>query len=137
MLKSPSAKRPRPRFRLVEWTFDPLELKNAYFNIEKLGAVIRNIFPITTASLPAASAAACPPIAALPVKPESPAPGIPTLARIPVPAGLDRLRAPIPTRCANPAVARLFQQNLAGGLAVTGFERSSTPARTCFIMAFE
>jgi predicted GNAT superfamily acetyltransferase len=26
---------------LVEWTFDPLELKNAYFNIEKLGAIVR------------------------------------------------------------------------------------------------
>jgi len=26
---------------LIEWTFDPLELKNAYFNIEKLGAVVR------------------------------------------------------------------------------------------------
>lgn len=26
---------------LVEWTFDPLELRNAYFNIEKLGAVVR------------------------------------------------------------------------------------------------
>jgi len=26
---------------LIEWTFDPLELKNAFFNIERLGAVIR------------------------------------------------------------------------------------------------
>ena len=26
---------------LVEWTFDPLELKNAYLNIEKLGAIVR------------------------------------------------------------------------------------------------
>src|SRR6266571_1912948 len=30
---------------LIEWTFDPLELKNAYFNIEKLGAVIRRYVP--------------------------------------------------------------------------------------------
>jgi len=29
------------RIDLIEWTFDPLALKNAYFNIEKLGAVIR------------------------------------------------------------------------------------------------
>jgi len=29
------------RIDLIEWTFDPLELKNAYFNIEKLGAVVR------------------------------------------------------------------------------------------------
>ncbi len=25
---------------LIEWTFDPLELKNAFFNIERLGAVV-------------------------------------------------------------------------------------------------
>jgi predicted GNAT superfamily acetyltransferase len=25
----------------IEWTFDPLESKNAYFNLEKLGAVVR------------------------------------------------------------------------------------------------
>jgi predicted GNAT superfamily acetyltransferase len=27
---------------LIEWTFDPLELKNAYFNIERLGAIVRH-----------------------------------------------------------------------------------------------
>lgn len=26
---------------LIEWTFDPLESKNAFFNIEKLGAIVR------------------------------------------------------------------------------------------------
>lgn len=26
---------------LIEWTFDPLELKNAFFNMERLGAVVR------------------------------------------------------------------------------------------------
>jgi predicted GNAT superfamily acetyltransferase len=26
---------------LIEWTFDPLELKNAHFNIERLGAIVR------------------------------------------------------------------------------------------------
>lgn len=28
-------------FELIEWTFDPLEIKNAWLNIEKLGAVAR------------------------------------------------------------------------------------------------
>lgn len=28
-------------FDLIEWTFDPLEIKNAYFNIERLGAIAR------------------------------------------------------------------------------------------------
>jgi predicted GNAT superfamily acetyltransferase len=40
---------------LVEWTFDPLELKNAYFNLERLGAVAReflpNVYGITTSPL--------------------------------------------------------------------------------------
>lgn len=30
---------------LVEWTFDPLELKNAYFNLVRLGAVTRRLIP--------------------------------------------------------------------------------------------
>jgi predicted GNAT superfamily acetyltransferase len=30
---------------LVEWTFDPLELRNAYFNLVRLGAIIRRFVP--------------------------------------------------------------------------------------------
>jgi predicted GNAT superfamily acetyltransferase len=30
---------------LVEWTFDPLEIKNAYFNLMRLGAVVRRFVP--------------------------------------------------------------------------------------------
>lgn len=41
--------------QLVEWTFDPLEIKNAYFNIERLGAVVRryvlNQYGTTTSHL--------------------------------------------------------------------------------------
>ena len=41
--------------RLMEWTFDPLELKNAFFNIERLGCVIRryvrNQYGITSSQL--------------------------------------------------------------------------------------
>lgn len=40
---------------LVEWTFDPLEIKNAYLNIEKLGAIARryhvNQYGITSSPL--------------------------------------------------------------------------------------
>jgi predicted GNAT superfamily acetyltransferase len=28
--------------RLIEWTFDPLEIKNAFLNIHKLGAIVRS-----------------------------------------------------------------------------------------------
>jgi predicted GNAT superfamily acetyltransferase len=42
-------------FELMEWTFDPLEIKNAYLNIEKLGAIVRrytvNQYGITTSPL--------------------------------------------------------------------------------------
>jgi predicted GNAT superfamily acetyltransferase len=31
--------------QLIEWTFDPLELKNAFLNIEKLGAIVRRYYP--------------------------------------------------------------------------------------------
>ncbi len=40
---------------LIEWTFDPLELKNAFFNIERLGAIVRryvlNQYGTTTSHL--------------------------------------------------------------------------------------
>ena len=29
--------------RLMEWTFDPLEMKNAHFNLNRLGAIAGNI----------------------------------------------------------------------------------------------
>lgn len=31
--------------QLIEWTFDPLELKNAHFNLVRLGAIIRRFIP--------------------------------------------------------------------------------------------
>jgi predicted GNAT superfamily acetyltransferase len=31
--------------RLMEWTFDPLEIKNSFFNIEKLGAITHSYSP--------------------------------------------------------------------------------------------
>jgi predicted GNAT superfamily acetyltransferase len=30
---------------LIEWTFDPLQIKNAHFNIARLGAVVRRYIP--------------------------------------------------------------------------------------------
>jgi predicted GNAT superfamily acetyltransferase len=114
-------------FDLVEWTFDPLEIKNAYFNVEKLGAIIRRYLPnhygITTSRLQGG----------LPTDRcvaewhlHRPRQEFTTLARIPVPTGLDRLRRSEPAEVLDiqQRVARLFQQNLDAGLAVTGFERS-------------
>ena len=42
-------------YELMEWTFDPLEIKNSYFNLERLGAVARrynvNQYGITNSPL--------------------------------------------------------------------------------------
>jgi predicted GNAT superfamily acetyltransferase len=40
---------------LIEWTFDPLEIRNAHFNVERLGVVVRrfigNLYGITSSRL--------------------------------------------------------------------------------------
>ncbi len=45
----------RQGIKLVEWTFDPLEIRNAYFNLVRLGAIVRrflpNVYGITTSPL--------------------------------------------------------------------------------------
>jgi predicted GNAT superfamily acetyltransferase len=45
----------RRGIRLIEWTFDPLETKNAHFNLNRLGAISRrhipNFYGITTSPL--------------------------------------------------------------------------------------
>lgn len=42
-------------FQLIEWTFDPFEAKNAYFNIASLGAIVpryvRNMYGVSTSPL--------------------------------------------------------------------------------------
>lgn len=45
----------RRGIRRVEWTFDPLEMRNAHFNLNRLGAIVRtylpNLYGITTSPL--------------------------------------------------------------------------------------
>ena len=47
-------------YELMEWTFDPLEIKNSYFNLERLGAIARrynvNQYGITNSPLQGSSA---------------------------------------------------------------------------------
>jgi predicted GNAT superfamily acetyltransferase len=122
---------------LVEWTFDPLELKNAWFNIERLGAIVRRFVPnqygCTTSPLHAG----------LPTdrcvaewRLESPrvknilAGNAPkhsdTVARIDVPAEIDSLKHadPVKAREIQSRVREEFLQSLSDDLAVTGFERT-------------
>ncbi len=45
----------RRGYGLIEWTFDPLETRNGFFNLERLGAIVRrykpNAYGITTSRL--------------------------------------------------------------------------------------
>ena len=113
---------------LVEWTFDPLEIKNAFFNIERLGVVIRryvlNQYGKTTSALHAGLPTdRC--IAEWWIRRKRPSTGN-IVARIPVPVDIGFLRSD------NPAMAREIQQRVSDqfiehfskGLAVVGFERS-------------
>jgi predicted GNAT superfamily acetyltransferase len=121
---------------LIEWTFDPLELKNAWFNLEGLGAIVRRFVPnqygSTTSPLHA---------------------GLPTdrcvaewwlsssrvnrilgggswgrdniSARIAVPAAIVSIKRDDPRRARDiqTRVREEFQGHLTNGLAAVGFER--------------
>ena len=115
--------------RLIEWTFDPLELKNAYLNIEKLGVIVRryvlNQYGNTTRPLHGGLPTdRC--VAEWHLGDERRPPAIE--ARIPIPSEIGTLRR------SDPARAREIQQRASGqfldcfhrGLAVVGFERSDT-----------
>jgi predicted GNAT superfamily acetyltransferase len=125
---------------LMEWTFDPLELKNANLNIEKLGAIVRRYTPNqygTTSSplhggLPTDRCVAewwldSPRVRAVldggPPVPRSASP-----ERISYPADIARIReADNPrARAIQQANAEKFLDAFSRGLAVTGFERSAT-----------
>jgi predicted GNAT superfamily acetyltransferase len=122
---------------LIEWTFDPLELKNAYFNMERLGAIVRRFLPnqygITTSTLHGglptdrlvaewwiSSPRAVLTTAGL----EFERPAIEH--RIPVPSDIAEIRARDPRRARSvqSAIGEQFKEYFARGLAVIGFEKT-------------
>ena len=123
---------------LVEWTFDPLELKNAFFNMERLGAIVRryveNQYGTTTSplhgGLPTDRCVAewwlASPHTAAVIGGKTPARTVEE--HIDVPADIDVIRRQEPKR------ARQIQRSLGErltasfgrGLAVVGFERSAS-----------
>lgn len=125
-------------FELMEWTFDPLEIKNAYLNIEKLGAITRrysvNQYGITSSPLQGG----------LPsdrlvaewwmrskrvdaVLADGAPPPFECCARIDVPADIYEWKAATATRARALAVQErnrgLFLAAFARGLSVLGYER--------------
>jgi predicted GNAT superfamily acetyltransferase len=120
---------------LIEWTFDPLELKNAFLNIERLGAIVRryhvNQYGITGSplhgGLPTDRCVAewwldSPRVRAI-------LSGERTERRpldcVSFPSDIARIRAETPVRAREiqKANAEKFQNAFERGLAVTGFER--------------
>ena len=125
--------------KLVEWTFDPLQIKNAFFNIERLGAVVGryvlNQYGITSSALqsglPTDRCIAEWHLDSLRVKSildgkpyQRPA----VVGKIPVPTNVDDILKNQPER--GPAlqaeISAQFLKHLGNGLVVTGFERGDT-----------
>lgn len=123
---------------LIEWTFDPLEIKNAYLNIEKLGAMARryniNQYGITSSplqgGLPSDRLIAewwlkSNRVESLLTTGERPAFARETV--IEVPAQIYEWKAAAGTREKAKAVQERnraqFLQNFSAGLAVLGYER--------------
>jgi predicted GNAT superfamily acetyltransferase len=124
---------------LMEWTFDPLELKNAFFNVERLGAIVRryseNQYGVTASplhgGLPTDRCVAEWHLDSDRVKRVLAGERVPhadSAERIPYPADIARIRAE-DQRCAREvqrANGEKFLDALARGLAVTGFDRSDS-----------
>lgn len=122
---------------LIEWTFDPLEIKNAYFNIERLGAVVRRYVPnqygTTTSHLHGGlptdrcvaewdlnSARVRAVLAGPPILHEE------VIERVAVPNDIAELRQHHPKRAREIqlALSEAFLAHFQQGLSVTGFERT-------------
>lgn len=127
----------RRGIHLIEWTFDPLELRNAYFNIERLGVIVRryvlNQYGTTTsrlhAGMPTDRCVAewfldTPRTRA--ILEGAARRREPVSARIAVPVEIATLRRQdvARARAIQEAVSEQFLESFDRGLAVTGFERS-------------
>lgn len=122
---------------LIEWTFDPLETKNAFFNIERLGAVVRRYVHnqygttsshlhggIPTDRLTAEWWIASPRVEGLFRK--TPLQRPPALERISVPAGIAEIRQTDRHRAREiqTGIAAQFETHFRAKLTVTGFEKT-------------
>lgn len=113
---------------LVEWTFDPLELKNAFFNIERLGAIARRYVHNQY------GAASSPLHGGLPTdrcvaewRLRSPRIATTPSVRVAVPSNIADLRLADPerARAVQSSTADALERAFADGLAIIGFERTA------------
>jgi predicted GNAT superfamily acetyltransferase len=115
---------------LIEWTFDPLELKNAFLNVAKLGAIIRtysdNLYGATSSPLHGGLPTdRCTAEWWLRRERHTPAP---SAERIVYPANITEIRATDPPRARQiqQSNAEKFRDAFSRGLAVTGFSANPT-----------
>jgi predicted GNAT superfamily acetyltransferase len=122
---------------LIEWTFDPLEIKNAYFNMERLGAIVRryvlNQYGTTSSrlhgGLPTDRCTAEWWIESSRVRAilaNEPFERAPIETRISVPSDIGEIREKDPqrARAIQLRISQEFGAAFDGNLAVIGFERS-------------
>ena len=125
---------------LVEWTFDPLEIKNAHFNLVRLGAIARRYIPncygITSSPLHAGlptdrlmaewwvESARVSEAVSLQSSAVSKSPLTAGAARVEVPADIARMREEEPEKAAKVQreIGEQFQKWFAKGYATVGFE---------------
>lgn len=132
----------RSGIELIEWTFDPLEIRNAHFNLERLGVIVRRFIPnqygitssrlhggLPTDRLMAEWHVNSPRVEAIVDRGE-------TLERraqasVHVPLEIDQWRSNDveKARQAQDRIRAQFQQLLGGGLAVVGYQRASDGGR--------
>jgi predicted GNAT superfamily acetyltransferase len=124
---------------LMEWTFDPLEIKNAYFNMERLGAVVRryvlNQYGVTSShlhgGLPTDRCICEWHLAHERVRTAldgSPVRTVPIEARVEVPADIGTIRKEDPARAREiqRRISDEFLEFTGRGLAVIGVDRTAT-----------
>ena len=124
-------------FDLIEWTFDPLEIKNGYFNLERLGAIARhchsNLYGATSSALQAGLPTdrltaewwlRTPRVAALAA--DAPPPPQQVVAEVAVPAALEDWKKNEDARASQEQrhITAALQAGFAQGFAAVGYERS-------------
>lgn len=133
----------RRGIQLVEWTFDPLEMRNAHFNLMRLGAIVRRFLPncygVTSSPLHAGMPTdrlvaewwLCSPrvIRVLDQQEQHKGAGV-NAERILVPSAIHEWRKSKPAQAleAQNRIGEDFQRLLGKGYVATGIERTAAGA---------